>query len=107
MKKGQEKTRNCDFEKFPEVVSSDDNELRVMRLDSADDDLSVIKYYIGDGKCEEILFPMPVKYVDSDNTVRDKSNKLEEKESGFYNPNNDIRTIFPSSLDICNSYTIP
>ncbi len=97
--KGQEKTRNCDFEKFPEVVSSDDNEHRVMRLDSADDDLSVIKYYIGDGKCEEILFPMPVKYVDSDNTVRDKSNKLEEKESGFYNPNNDIRTIFPSSLD--------
>ncbi|MBE7065106.1 MAG: hypothetical protein E7384_04760 [Ruminococcaceae bacterium] len=67
-----------EFEKFPEVVTTDSDfaEKVVMRADSNEEPLNVIKYFMNDGTYSMNIFPIDVKYTDYDGVVRDKSNKI-------------------------------
>jgi len=85
------------FDTFPEAVDEKENTDVLSRIDTDEDDLSIIKYYIGRDECKMIAFPYNVKYVDVNGITKDKSNKLVSTGEGYVNPDNDISSFFPSS----------
>lgn len=78
----------------------------VNRLQSLEPDLSTVIFQNRDGTNTTYLFSSPVKYVDSDGTIRDKSNSLTstiedarfKNDYAYVNQNNDIKTYFPSEI---------
>ncbi len=78
----------------------------VNRLRSLEQDLSTVTFQNRDGTNTTYLFSSPVKYVDSDGTIRDKSNSLTStiEDSRFkngyayVNQGNDIKTYFPAKI---------
>lgn len=78
----------------------------VNRLRALEQDLSTVTFQNRDGSNTTYLFSSPVKYVDSDGTIRDKSNSLTSaiEDSRFkngyayVNQGNDIKTYFPAKI---------
>ncbi len=98
-----EETLKCndmfDFEQYPEVMSSEDNLNRLIRVDTDADPLNLIKYYVDGGKYEDILFPIDVKYVDTNGFTKDKSNKIYDAGNGNFESrdNNIVSTFFKNA----------
>lgn len=87
-----------DFVEFPEVVESEELKNVIARIDTDEDELNSIKYYLGKDQCQMLLYPYDVKYADSEGVLKDKSNKLYVTERGFENKDNNIVTLFPNYL---------
>lgn len=72
----------------------------VNRLREQESDLNSLIFQNQDGNKTLYCFANPVKYVDENGEVRDKSNRLTDNENdGYINRDNDVRTLFPKILD--------
>lgn len=83
------------------------NQTHTERLCDKEDDLNTLVYLNNDGSETAYIFNEAVKYVDSDNNVKDKSNiisdnisnnKFKEKYA-YVNDKNDINSYFPKTLE--------
>lgn len=92
----------------PELLSTElaSQNGHVNRLYSLEQDLNTVTFQNRDGTHTVYLFSNPVKYVDSNGTVRDKSNSLTSNindsrfkdEYAYVNQHNDIKTYFPAEI---------
>ena len=94
-----EAKQKYDFVEFPEAVNAEELKSVLARIDTDEDKLNSIKYYLGKDQCQMLLFPYDVKFADSEGVVRDKSNKLYATERGFENKDNNIVSFFPNYLE--------
>lgn len=94
-------------EDIPEAVSVNEVETygHVQRLYEQEKDLNTVVFQNEDGTKTMYYFTEPVKYIDENGTVQDKSNTLTLKAvnarsaaSGYANENNDVHTYFPNAL---------
>lgn len=77
------------------------------RLEEKEKDLNTIVYLNSDGSETAYIFKEPIKYIDDEGNVQDKSNKLSEDvneeefadEYAYVNDRNDINTYFPETLE--------
>lgn len=85
---------------MPNVVSLDgDIELKhIRRISSSEKSLNEICFENVDGSITSYTFNYPVKYLDKQGNVVDKSNEITETEDGFESLNNDIKTTFGNAL---------
>ena len=93
---------SCSFVQIPEVMEDDEELLKtpVLRLDTDEDQLNVIRYLAGFDSQKVIVFPVNIKYTDAEGTVRDKSNRLYPSDDiriACETRDNDITTRFPYS----------
>ena len=89
----------CDLKQIPEVMENDEELLKgpVLRLDTDEDPLNVIRYLESWDSQKTIIFPVDVKYVDRNGIIKDKSNKLyasDRQGIAFETRDNDILTAF-------------
>lgn len=94
-----EAKQKYDFVEFPEAVNAEELKSVLARIDTDEDKLNSIKYYLGKNQCQMLLFPYDVKFADSEGVVKDKSNKLYATERGFENKDNNIVSFFPNDLE--------
>ena len=73
----------------------------VARVFAAEGDMNEICILNEDGSNSVYIFDYPVKYVDEDGIIKDKSNKLYSSKRNNYlyvNEDNDVRTVFPKKI---------
>ena len=95
------------IEDCPEAVSIAEIEKggHVQRLKTQEKDLNTIVFQNDDGSKTMYYYSEPVKYIDEQGNVRDKSNNLTEvsdnthKEYKYVNSDNNVCTFFPNSLN--------
>ncbi len=71
------------------------------RVFAAEGDMNEICILNEDGSNSVYIFDYPVKYVDDDGKIKDKSNKLYNSNRNNYlyvNEDNDVRTVFPKKI---------
>ena len=90
------------FSQIPEVMENDDEILKgsVIRIDSEEDPLNVLRYLESWNSQKTIIFPVDVKYFDQEGLLKDKSNKLylsNDQDYVFETRDNDIITKFASN----------
>lgn len=91
-------------EVFSDALVSQNNHVNRLRL--LEQDLNTVIFQNRDGTNSVYLFSTPVKYVDDNGNVKDKSNSLTnvisdsrfDSDYAFVNENNDINTYFPTTL---------
>jgi|GEM_PF-6021545 len=68
----QRENEPCSFVQIPEVMEDDEEFLKnpVLRLDTDEDQLNVIRYLEGFDSQKVIVFPVNIKYTDAEGTVR-------------------------------------
>ena len=103
------KTAKLDESDIPEVVSDESvkNNKHVNRLYEQEEDLYTVLFQNEDGTKTMYNYANPVKYVDKDGKVKDKSNKLTEKikknkytkDYAYVNEENDVNTYFPKEIN--------
>ncbi|HBL83821.1 MAG: hypothetical protein A2Y17_08225 [Clostridiales bacterium GWF2_38_85] len=74
----------------------------IARLKSEEKDLYSVIFMNADGTNTMYMYADPVKYIDENGNVKDKSNKVvadSSKSGGYTNSNNDIRVNFPDTID--------
>jgi hypothetical protein len=74
----------------------------VARLYKKESDLRTVIFANKDGTETAYIFDEPVKYIDENGKIVDKSNRLYSvyaDEYAYVNKDNDIRTYFPKTLD--------
>ena len=106
------KTDMFAFLDIPEVMTEDESfkGSMVVRLDTDEDPLNVIRYLLDFETERSVIFPVDVKYKDAEGITKDKSNKLYPTESSdvyiYETRDNDIRTSFPISAEdgLCTRY---
>ncbi len=89
------------FSLIPEVMENDEEILKgsVIRIDSDEDPLNVLRYLESWNSQKAVIFPVDVKYFDQEGTLKDKSNKLyssNDQDYVFETRDNDIITKFAS-----------
>ncbi|MBR0158915.1 MAG: C39 family peptidase [Clostridia bacterium] len=94
-----ETTEKSSFNQIPEVMEEDEELLKgsILRIDTEEDPLNVIRYLDSWNSQKTILFPVDVKYIDPQGVTRDKSNQLylsNKHNIAFETRNNDILTYF-------------
>lgn len=83
------------------------NQTHTERLCDKEDDLNTLVYLNNDGSETAYIFNEAVKYVDSNNNVKDKSNVISDNISNnkfkekyaYVNDKNDINSYFPKTLE--------
>ena len=85
---------------IPNVISLDaDVELNhIKRISSAEKSLNEICFENEDGSITSYMFNYPVKYLDKQGNIVDKSNDIAETEDGFESRYNNIKTTFGNAL---------
>lgn len=85
---------------IPNVISLDaDVELNhIKRISSAEKSLNEICFENEDGSITSYMFNYPVKYLDKQGNIVDKSNEIAETEDGFESRYNNIKTTFGNAL---------
>lgn len=85
---------------IPNVISLDaEVDLNhIKRISSAEKSLNEICFENEDGSITSYMFNYPVKYLDKQGNVVDKSNEIADTEDGFESRYNDIKTVFGNSL---------
>lgn len=71
------------------------------RYFKAEENMNEIKLINEDGTISAYMFDYPVKYLDDDGVIKDKSNKLHASKRNNYlyvNDENDIKTYFPKKI---------
>lgn len=93
-----------DENEIPEVI--DQRVIRenqnVKRLYSQETDLNSCIFQNRDGTKTMYYFGYPIKYVEENGTIRDKSNQIEKLNNSsysYYTPYNDIQTFFPEYIN--------
>ena len=93
------------FLDIPEVMTEDESlkDSMVVRLDTDEDPLNVIRYLLDFETERSVIFPVNVKYKDAEGITKDKSNKLYPTETSdvylYETRDNDILTSFPASAE--------
>lgn len=88
-----------DLELVPEVNSAMGLDGIVARVDKYDDPLNQITYEMEDGSTQKLIYPVDVKFLNSENCIKDKSNKIYESSVENYayeTKDNDIVSLFPN-----------
>lgn len=83
------------------------NQTHTERLYDKEDDLNTLVYLDNDGSETAYIFNEAVKYVDSNNNIKDKSNVISDSISNkkfaekyaYVNDKNDINSYFPKTLE--------
>lgn len=93
-------TRNSIANRIPNIVNLDtDVELEhIKRSSTSEKNLNEICFENKDGSITSYMFNYPVKYLDKQGNVIDKSNEILKTEDGFESRYNDIKTAFGNSL---------
>ena len=86
-----------------EIISEENIELygHKERYFKAEESMNEIKLINEDGTISAYMFDYPVKYLDDDGVIKDKSNKLHASKRNNYlyvNDENDIKTYFPKKI---------
>ena len=86
-----------------ELISEENIELygHKERYFKAEENMNEIKLINEDGTISAYMFDYPVKYLDDDGVIKDKSNKLQASKRNNYlyvNDDNDIKTYFPKKI---------
>lgn len=86
-----------------ELISQENIELygHRERYFEGEESMNEIRLLNEDGTVSAYMFDYPVKYVDDDGSIKDKSNKLHVSKRNNYlyvNDDNDIKTYFPKKI---------
>ena len=88
---------------IPECISQENAKSRehVNRLCSQEKNLNTVVFQNRDGSKTAYIFTNPVKYLDQDNSIKDKSTVISHSSNGNYSyamENNSVRAFFPEDI---------
>ena len=88
---------------IPECISQENAKSRehVNRLCSQEKNLNTVVFQNRDGSKTAYIFTKPVKYLDQDNSIKDKSTVISHSSNGNYSyamENNSVRAFFPEDI---------
>ena len=85
---------------LPEILTPDAvaGKGHVLRVTDMEDELNTATFQNIDGSYSTYVFGEPIKYIDNNGNVNDKSNALIQTLVGFSNVKNDIRVSYPNNI---------